>query len=161
MCCKNLKRFLYWKNNLNSFQIIYIYNTYMYIYTCIHTGASQVTLVVKSPPANTRDARNMNLIPGSGWSPGEGNGSPRQYSCLENPIDRGAWQATAHGVTKSQIWLSIHFLVFIYTSDIYMYICIDVHIYIYIRLTLLYTWNIVNQLYINRLFYKTLYFTCV
>ena len=42
----------------------------------------------------------MGLIPGLGRSPGEGNGSPLQYSCLENPINRGAWQATVHGVTK-------------------------------------------------------------
>ena len=45
-------------------------------------------------------------IPESGRSPGEGNGNPFQYSCLENPMDRGAWQATGHGVTKSQIQLS-------------------------------------------------------
>ena len=45
-------------------------------------------------------------IPGSGRSPGEGNGNPLQYSCLENPMDRGAWQAAVHGVTKSWTWLS-------------------------------------------------------
>ena len=53
--------------------------------------------VVKNPPANAREA---GLIPGSGRSPGEGNGNPLQYSCLENPVDRGAWRATVHGVTK-------------------------------------------------------------
>ena len=47
----------------------------------------------------------MGLIPESGRSPGEGNGNPLQYSCLENFIDRGAWWATAHGVAKSQTWL--------------------------------------------------------
>ena len=62
------------------------------------SGASQVALVVKNPPANTGD---VGLIPGSRRSPGEGNGNPLQYSCLENPVDRGAWQATAHGVAKS------------------------------------------------------------
>ena len=46
------------------------------------------------------------LIPGLGISPGKGNGNPLQYSCLENPMDRGAWQATVHGVTKSQTRLS-------------------------------------------------------
>ena len=46
------------------------------------------------------------LILGSGRSPGEGTGNPLQYSCLENPLDRGAWQATAHGVTKSRTRLS-------------------------------------------------------
>ena len=44
----------------------------------------------------------VGLIPGSGRSPGEGNGNPLQYSCLENPMERGAWRATVHGVTKSQ-----------------------------------------------------------
>ena len=55
--------------------------------------------MVKNPSAN---AREMGLIPGSGRSPGEGNGNPLQYSCLENPTDRGAQRATVHGVTKSQ-----------------------------------------------------------
>ena len=53
--------------------------------------------VVKNPPANARDASS---IPGSGRSPGEGNGNPLQYSCLENPMDRGAWQATVYVVIK-------------------------------------------------------------
>ena len=51
-----------------------------------------------SQPANTGD---MGSIPGSGRSPEEGSGNPLQYSCLENPMDRGAWQATVHGVPKS------------------------------------------------------------
>ena len=55
--------------------------------------------VVKNPPANTGD---MGSIPGSGRSPGEGNGNLLQYSCLDNIMDRGAWRATVHGVTKSQ-----------------------------------------------------------
>ena len=53
-------------------------------------GASQVVLVVKNPPANAGDTRDMGLIPGSGRSPRVGNGNPLQYSCLENPMDRGA-----------------------------------------------------------------------
>ena len=53
--------------------------------------------VGKNPPANAGDA---GLIPGSGRFPGEGNGKPLQYSCLENPMDRGAWWAIVHGVTK-------------------------------------------------------------
>ena len=61
---------------------------------------SQVALVVKNPPANAGDARDAGLILGSGRSPGEGNGNPLQYSCLENPMDRGAWGAAVHGVTK-------------------------------------------------------------
>ena len=51
---------------------------------------------------------NPGSIPGSGRSPGEGSGNPLQYSCLENPRDRGAWQVTVHGVTKSQTRLSPH-----------------------------------------------------
>ena len=53
--------------------------------------------MVKDPSAN---AGNSSSIPESGRSPGEGNGNPLQYSCLENPMDRGAWQAAVHGLTK-------------------------------------------------------------
>ena len=53
----------------------------------------------KEPACNAGD---MDLIPGLGRSPGEGNGNPLQYSCLENFMDRGAWQARVHGVAKSQ-----------------------------------------------------------
>ena len=60
--------------------------------------ASQVLLVVKNLPADTED---MGSIPGSGRFPGRGNGNPLQYSCLENPMDRGAWRDRVHGVTKS------------------------------------------------------------
>ena len=59
--------------------------------------------VVKNPPANVGD---MGLLPGSGRSPGGGNGNPFQYSCQDNPMDRGAWRATIHGVTKSRTQLS-------------------------------------------------------
>ena len=52
------------------------------------------------------NAGDLGSIPGLGRSPGEGNGNPLQYSCLENPMDRGAWWATVHGVTKSQTRLS-------------------------------------------------------
>ena len=52
---------------------------------------------VKNPPANARD---LGLIPGSGRSSGEGNGNPLQYSCLGNPMDRGAWWATVHRITR-------------------------------------------------------------
>ena len=60
----------------------------------------QVAKLVKSPPANAGDTRDMDSIPGSGRSPGVGNGNPFQYSCLGNPMDRGAWRATTYGVTK-------------------------------------------------------------
>ena len=54
---------------------------------------------------SARNAGDLGLIPDSGISPGEGNGNPLQYSCLENSMDRGAWQATVHRVTKSQTQL--------------------------------------------------------
>ena len=65
-------------------------------------GASQVALAIKNPPANAGDIRDTGMSPGWGRSPGGGHGNPLQYSSLENPMDRGAWQATVHGVTKSQ-----------------------------------------------------------
>ena len=62
--------------------------------------------MVKNPPANAGDTGDVSLIAGSGRSPGGGNGTPLQYSCLGNPMDRGAWWATVQGVTKSQTRLS-------------------------------------------------------
>ena len=63
-----------------------------------------MALVVKNPPANTRDVRDMGLIPGSGRSPGGGHDNPLQYSCLENPMDKGAWWATVHkGLKESEM----------------------------------------------------------
>ena len=62
----------------------------------------QVVLVVKNPPVNAGDVRVKGSIPGWGRSPEEGHGNPLQYSCLENPMDRRAWWATVHGVTKSR-----------------------------------------------------------
>ena len=59
--------------------------------------------MIKNPPANTG---NLGPIPEMGRSPGEGNGNPLQYSCLGNPIDRGAWRSTVHGVPKSKTQLS-------------------------------------------------------
>ena len=59
-----------------------------------------MVLVVKNPPANTGDIRDMDLIFGLGRYPGGGNGHSLQYSCLGNPMDRGAWQPTVHGVAK-------------------------------------------------------------
>ena len=64
--------------------------------------------VVKNPPANAENTDDMGLIPGLERSPGVGNGNLFQYSCLENFMDRRAWCATVHGVTKSQTWLSTH-----------------------------------------------------
>ena len=75
--------------------------------------------------ASAYSAGDPSLFPGSGRSPGEGNGNPLQYSCLENPMDGGAWQATVHGVSKSCTRLSdftsLHFtsgiLVMLYHND--------------------------------------------
>ena len=68
--------------------------------------ASQVALVIKKPPANAGDKRDSGSISGSRSYPGGGHGTPLQYSCLENPMGRGAWGAAVHGVAKSQTWLS-------------------------------------------------------
>ena len=65
-------------------------------------GASLLPLLVKNPPAKEEDTGS---IPRSGRSPGGGHGNPLQYSCLENPMDRGVWWATVHRVIKSQRWL--------------------------------------------------------
>ena len=65
--------------------------------------------MVKSLPADAGDSRDTDTgsIPGSGRSPGGGHGNPLQYSCLENPMDRGAWWATVHNVLKSQTLLKL------------------------------------------------------
>ena len=68
--------------------------------------ASQGALVVKNLPGNAGDTRDEGPIPGLGRSPGGGHGNPLQYSCLENSMDRGAWEATVHGTAKSQTQLS-------------------------------------------------------
>ena len=85
---------------LFSFPFILIY-TYIYIYIIFFSfpGSS----VVKNPPANAGDTGDTVSIPRSGRSPGEGTDNPLQYFCLENRMDRGVWQATVHGITKSQI----------------------------------------------------------
>ena len=61
--------------------------------------------MVKNIPSNARDASDLSSIPGSGRAPEGGHGSPFQHSCLENPVDRGAWRATVHRVAKSQTQL--------------------------------------------------------
>ena len=63
--------------------------------------------VVKNPPGSVGDARDFGSIPGSGRSPGEGNGNPLYYACLENSTDRRAWQAAVHGVTKRHGWVNV------------------------------------------------------
>ena len=79
---------------------IHIYlNTYVYV---SFGGASPVALAVKNPSDNAGDLRDLGSIPGSGRFPRGGHGNPLQYSCLKNPKDRGAWQAMAQIITKSQ-----------------------------------------------------------
>ena len=80
---------------------------YIYIYIQCNPWASQVALVVKNLDINTGDIRDTGLIPGLGRSPGEGHGNPLQYSCLESPMDRGAWQATV-GLQRARCdWSSL------------------------------------------------------
>ena len=76
-----------------------------FLHACAVSKVFSGGSVVKNPPAS---ARAIGLVPGLGGFPGGRNGNPRQYSCLENPMDRGAWWATVHGVAKSQTWLSEH-----------------------------------------------------
>ena len=75
--------------------------------------------MVKNLPANAKDARDVGLSPGSGRSPGGGNGDPLQYSCLRNPMDRGALRATVHRVAESdgteRLSLHTHPLALIHT----------------------------------------------
>ena len=77
----------------------------------------QVASVAKNLPANAGDARDLGLIPGSGRSHGVENGNPVQYSCLENSMDRRAWQVTVHGVTTSQTQPSVHTLCKMLTAE--------------------------------------------
>ena len=72
-----------------------------FLVTYSENSASQVVLVVKTP-ANAEVIRDLGLIPGSGRSPGGGHGNPLQYSCLENSMDRGAWQVTVRRMAKSR-----------------------------------------------------------
>ena len=89
--------------------------------------------MLKNPPANAGDLKDMGLIPGSGRSPGGARGNPLQYSCLENPMDRGAWQAVVHRVTKSWILLK--------QLSTQRCVCTHTHtrVYIYIKWTHMHT----------------------
>ena len=88
---------------------MYLFPLVSFSIFCMVEGSFQLWLpcgsVVKNMPASTGDAVS---IPGSGRSPGGGNSNPLQYSCLENPMGRGAWRATVHGVAKSQPRLCTH-----------------------------------------------------
>ena len=77
----------------------------MPLYTRPHLQNAQVTLEVRNLPANTGDVRDVGSTSGLGRCPGGGHGNPLQFSCLENPMEREVWQATAHGYAKRWTWL--------------------------------------------------------
>ena len=86
---------------------------FLIIHLCLkakHYRGFPGSSVVKNPPANPGDARHTGVIPELGGSVWGGNGNPLQYSCWKNPMDKGAWQATVHGVTESDrtVQLSTH-----------------------------------------------------
>ena len=113
-----------------------------YSVRCLRLWASQGVLVVKNLPTSAGDVRDAASIPGSGRSPEKGTGNPLQYSCLENPMDKGAWWTTVHSVGQSWTWLkwpSTHamypkFLLlelitsWSYMHKIYIYMCIYIYI---------------------------------
>ena len=82
--------------------------------------------MVKNPPANAGDERDVGSIPESGRSPGEGHGNPLQYFCLENLMDRGAWWVTVHGVTQSRTQLKrLSTVSVLGTPDIQAYLTVE------------------------------------
>ena len=104
--------------------------TYMY-------GASQVVLVVKNSPAKEGEAWDVGSIPGSGRSPEGGHGNPLQYSCLENPMNRGAWQATVHSISNSQTQLKqsdMH-------ARMHTYVCIKYYEFLWRKYGLILWWE--------------------
>ena len=86
--------------------MILIWNDYSYSWIKCAMFLIGSFSVVKNLPAKAGDKRDVGSVPGSGRSPGEGHGNPLQYSCLENPMDKGAWRAIVHRVTQSQTWLT-------------------------------------------------------
>ena len=83
---------------------VYLVKVLVLDFIRVNIWASQVALMVKNPPANAIDIRDTCLIPGSGRSPGRGHDNLLQHSCWENPMKRGAWQATVHRAAKSWMW---------------------------------------------------------
>ena len=99
-----------------------------------YVGPSQVALVVKNPPATTVDTRDLSLIPGLGRFPGVGHDISLLYSCLENSMDRGAWQATFHRVTKSQTRLSTSIILILINLGLSKYFIVHLLSILLIRL---------------------------
>ena len=89
-------------------QLWFIHLYHYKTFHCVNIMGFPGGPMMKNPPSNAGDARDVGSIPGSGRSPGERNGNPLQYSCLENSIYREAWQDTITGVKKSQTRLSMH-----------------------------------------------------
>ena len=87
---------LYYLCSLSKINLLYLFGS---IYGLL---GFLVALVVKNSPTNRGDLEDLGSIPESGRSPGEGNDNPVQYSCLENPIDRGTWWTTVHGVKRAK-----------------------------------------------------------
>ena len=92
----------------NSFIIQVSLNVYYVFCSTLKVMENEGGTVVKESLANAGDARDEGSVSGLGRFPGEGNGNPLQYSCLEDSMDRGGWGATVRGVTKSQTRLSTH-----------------------------------------------------
>ena len=98
------QRFLLWLNTTQGKISLKFFSMY---WKGLFYSIRAFQVVVKNTPSNAGGARDAGLIPWSGRSPGKGNGNPLQYSCLGNPIDRGAWWATVHGAAKNWNQLSI------------------------------------------------------
>ena len=102
---RNLKQWFIHRVNILDWRIKWIPGSSEDSHICLLESegwASQVALVVNSPPANAEDVREASSITRLGRSPGGGNGNPLQYSCLEDPLDRGTWRATVDSVAKNQ-----------------------------------------------------------
>ena len=124
-----------------SFKKLKFFFYFLKYWNTVDVQASQVALVVKNLPANAGDIRDVGSIPGLGRSPGGGHVNPLQYSCLENPMDRGAWQAAVPRVTKSRRWLkqlsmcmhswfTVLCLFLLYSKVTQLSICIDIFFHI-------------------------------
>ena len=94
-------------SNIHTYIYTHIHRTYIHLFIYMYIYSPVAYLVVQRVKKLPVNAGDPGSIPGSGRSPRKGNGNPLQCSCLENPMDRGAWQAIVHGVTKIPTWLSM------------------------------------------------------